>query len=202
MNKNYEKYAAIQKISAERLFEIVKDLDVKSVLDIGAGTGFLSKHFKNYVALDVDKSLKTYHRRFVLGEAENLPFKDKSFDMVLSNFVMHLCNTELSIREKVRVSKRYVACSLPIEGSLEGWIYHFPEEKQVLELLRGYKLKIFEKSVYPVNFTKLELLRFINITGKPKIRYKNNFISKSYIKDILVKIENPKFVVLSFLLEV
>ncbi len=202
MNKNYEKYAVIQKKTAEYLFEITKHLDYDSVLDIGAGTGFLSRYFKNYIGLDIDKSLKIFHKNFIVGEIEHLPFKDKSFDMVVSNFALHLCDIELSIIEMMRVSRRYIACALPIKGSLEGWIYNFPEENKVLELLKAKNIRVFEKNVYHLKFTKLELLKFINNTGKPKKRYTNNFISKSQIKDILLKIENPYFVVLSFLLEV
>ncbi len=202
MNKNYEKYATLQKNNAEHLFNIVKNLSYETVLDVGAGTGFLSKYFNNCISLDIDKSLKTYHKKFVVGEAEHLPFKDKSFDLTISNFALHLCDVELSIKEMIRVSKQYVACSFPIKGSLEGWIYNFPEENTVLELLKSKNIKVLEKTIYSIKFTNLELLKFINTTGKPKRIHAKNFISKSQIKDILVKIENPYFIVLSFLLEV
>ncbi|GAB6078015.1 methyltransferase domain-containing protein [Hydrogenobaculum acidophilum] len=202
MNKNYEKYAVIQKHNAEYLFNIVKNLKYESVLDVGAGTGFLSKYFYDCISIDIDKNLKTYHKHFIVGEAERLPFKDRSFDLTISNFAIHLCNVELSIKEMIRVSKRYVACSFPIKGSLEGWIYDFPEENTVLELLKSKNIKVLEKTLHPIKFTNLELLKFINNTGKPKRVYAKNFISKSQIKDILVKIENPCFIVLSFLLEV
>ncbi|MGC8588222.1 MAG: methyltransferase domain-containing protein [Hydrogenobaculum sp.] len=203
MNKTlYEKYAIVQKQAANDLLEIIKHLNYETALDIGAGTGFLTKHMNKCVALDIDKSLKTYHKNFLIGNAEELPFKDKSFDIVVSNFALHLCELDLSIKEMIRVSKRYVACSFPVRGSLENWIYDFPDEKRVFELLKSKNIKVFEKKVYHLNFTKLELLKFINKTGKPKKKYSNYFIGKSQIKDILLKVENPSFVVLSFLIEV
>lgn len=203
MNKTlYEKYAVVQKQAANDLLEIIKHLNYETALDIGAGTGFLTKYLNKCVALDVDKSLKTYHKNFLVGSAEELPFKDKSFDIVVSNFALHLCELTLSIKEMIRVSKRYVACSLPVRGSLEKWIYDFPDENRVFELLKSKNIKVFEKKVHHLNFTKLELLKFINKTGKPKKKYSNYFISKSQIKDTLLKVENPSFVVLSFLIEV
>jgi len=203
MNKTlYEKYAVVQKQAANDLLEIIKHLNYETALDIGAGTGFLTKYLNKCVALDIDKSLKIYHKNFLVGSAEELPFKDKSFDIVVSNFALHLCELDLSTKEMIRVSKRYVACSFPIRGSLENWIYEFPDENKVFELLKSKTIKVFEKKVYHLNFTKLELLKFINKTGKPKKKYSNYFISKSQIKDILLKVENPSFIVLSFLLEV
>jgi malonyl-CoA O-methyltransferase len=203
MNKTlYEKYAVVQKQAANDLLEIIKHLNYETALDIGAGTGFLTKYLNKCVALDIDKSLKIYHKNFLVGSAEELPFKDKSFDIVVSNFALHLCELDLSAKEMIRVSKRYVACSFPIRGSLENWIYEFPDENRVFELLKSKTIKVFEKKVYHLNFTKLELLKFINKTGKPKKKYSNYFISKSQIKDILLKVENPSFVVLSFLIEV
>jgi len=203
MNKTlYEKYAVVQKQAADNLLEIIKHLDYENALDVGAGTGFLAKHLNKCVALDIDKSLKIYHKSFLVGSAEELPFKDKSFDMVISNFALHLCNTELSIKEMIRVSRRYVACSLPVRGSLENWIYDFPDENRVFELLKSKNIKVFEKRVYYLDFTKLELLKFINKTGKSKKKYSNYFISKSQIKNTLLKVENPSFIVLSFLIEV
>ncbi len=203
MNKySYEKYAIVQRESAKYLLHIIKNLEYKNALDIGSGTGFLTKYLKNPISFDIDKSLKTFHKSFVVGNIEYLPFKDKSFDLVISNFTLHLCNVENSLKEMLRVSRKYVAGSFPIEGSLKGWIYDFPKENEVLRLLEKKYIKYWDKRIYNLNFKGLELLKFITITGKPKAKYNKGFIKKSEIKNILSKLEKVQFNVLSFLLEV
>ncbi len=201
MNKRYNEYALIQKESAEYLYNIIKHTGYNNALDVGAGTGFLSTYLKNYTAIDIDISLRDYHKNFVVGDIESLPFKDKSFDLVVSNFSIHLCNINLAIRELMRVSSKYLACSFPIEGSLEGWIYPFVKKDQVLELLKG-RIVFLEEKRYSINLKGLQLLKFINITGKPKVKKSHENISPSLVKQSLAKLENSSFNVLSFLLEV
>jgi malonyl-CoA O-methyltransferase len=76
-----------QRYSAERLKEIE---DIKgSVLDVGCGTGLMSQGLQEVVGVDIAMGMaRIYKERFgkvVLGDAHNLPFKDKSFDCVVSN---------------------------------------------------------------------------------------------------------------------
>lgn len=200
--RRYENYAVIQKQSAKKLFDIIKHIEYESAIDVGAGTGFMSIFLKNYVAFDIDKTFKTFHKNFVVGNVEDMPFKDKSFSLVVSNFCLHLCNFENAVKEILRISKRYVACAFPISGSLEDWIYDFPSKEEVFWLLKSKNICVMEENVYPLNLSGIELLRFINVTGKPKSRKMARNLTKSEIKHILSKLKNPTFNVLSFLLEV
>jgi ubiquinone/menaquinone biosynthesis C-methylase UbiE len=94
-----------------------------SFLELGAGTGRATKFVRlafpkaKIVALDLSgpylklaqKNLKPYQRHdFVEGNAENLPFKDHSFDAVFSVFLFHelpRAVRETIVKESVRVLK-------------------------------------------------------------------------------------------------
>ena len=96
----------------------------KNVLEIGHGVGWLAKEFisieANYTGID----LSTYHHnlckkyfssfdnaRFILGNAENLPFEDNSFDYIVTWGVLHHSpDTQRCIDEAHRVLKK--GCTL------------------------------------------------------------------------------------------
>ena len=76
-NLQYEKYA-----------RMLKGVKLKGrILDLGSGTGLLSD-FLNKEIIGVDFSInmlkKSKNKNRILGDAENLPFKNNTFDFVLS----------------------------------------------------------------------------------------------------------------------
>jgi len=92
----------------------------QSLLDIGCGPGFLTRHFasKGYKVTAVDlsekavmltrKSLELYglHAEVLNGDAENLAFEDGSFDYVISSGVLHHTpDTRRAVLEAYRVLK-------------------------------------------------------------------------------------------------
>jgi ubiquinone/menaquinone biosynthesis C-methylase UbiE len=92
----------------------------QSLLDIGCGPGFLTRHFasKGYKVTAVDlsekaviltrKSLELYrlHAEALNGNAENLEFKDDSFDYIVSSGVLHHTpDTRKAVLEAYRVLK-------------------------------------------------------------------------------------------------
>lgn len=92
----------------------------KSLLDIGCGPGFLTRHFasKGYSVTAIDlsnsaveltkKSLELYslHARVLQDNAESLKFEDNSFDYVISSGVLHHTpDTRKSVLEACRVLK-------------------------------------------------------------------------------------------------
>ncbi|HEY4505871.1 MAG TPA: class I SAM-dependent methyltransferase [Candidatus Paceibacterota bacterium] len=110
-----------------------KDLEGKEVLDIGSGNAHLAQELskKGVKVYSVDAYLKPHEpiaspadltprfgegsyedakSRAVLGLAEHLPFKDESFDLVISLFAVPYYspneeNLEQELREMVRVLK-------------------------------------------------------------------------------------------------
>ncbi len=93
---------------------------IKNVLDIGTGTGVFAEAFAQaglaVTGLDVNVELLAVARghvptaQFKEGVAEQLPFPDKSFDLVFLGLVLHETDSALTaLQEARRVSRRRVA---------------------------------------------------------------------------------------------
>lgn len=92
-----------------------------SILDVGSGKGFLLHDFRELIpgitvagieisSYALEHTMEDVKPFCVLGNAKELPFPDKSFDLVISINVVH--NLELddccqAIREMERVSRKY-----------------------------------------------------------------------------------------------
>lgn len=102
---------------------ILKDLctflqgftDKASVLDIGAGTGMMSEFAYRcndklrYVAVDPAEGMLKYAPDYLethIGEAEELPFEDGSFDAIfMGESLHHFHDIDAAFKEVVRVLK-------------------------------------------------------------------------------------------------
>lgn len=87
----------------------------KQFLEIGSGRGALQDVVENYTGIDYADTVKQYyHKPFVCGSAENLPFKDNNFDVVWSYAVWeHIPDPEKAFEETIRVIRdkgRFVLC--------------------------------------------------------------------------------------------
>jgi SAM-dependent methyltransferase len=93
----------------EQIGAFVKNhnLDDGAVLDIGSGGGYLQDATQNYTGLDISPTAaRFYHKKFVVGSATAMPFKDGSFDGVWSIAVFeHIPNPEQALYETRRVIK-------------------------------------------------------------------------------------------------
>ena len=88
--------------------------DARKVLEVGCGTGnlmmFLSQHGYDVTGVDISSyAVEVCRKRglkAILSDAENLPFPQSSFDVVISQHLLeHLANPIRGIRESVRVSR-------------------------------------------------------------------------------------------------
>ena len=110
-----EKYVAIAKRAAEaadiegmvRNFVVSHHLTDKRVLDVGSGRGYLQDVVQDYTGLDISSTAaRFYHKRFVLGSATAMPFRDSEFDAIWTIWVLeHIPNPEAALSEMRRVLK-------------------------------------------------------------------------------------------------
>ena len=88
--KSYNELYYSEQLNKVKL--IIKILNIKKekVLDVGCGTAFYSKLFKDYTGIDQSKEmLKQSNAKVIYGNGEKLPFKDNSFDIVISISAIH-----------------------------------------------------------------------------------------------------------------
>ncbi|ADY73755.1 Methyltransferase type 11 [Desulfurobacterium thermolithotrophum DSM 11699] len=207
--KEYNKYALIQQQAGKRLLKKLSLLDKNLlILDLGAGTGSLLKEFKNVVALDISfsmcKSCKEKGLLPIVGDGDFLPFKEKVFDVVFSNFALQWMNLGKVTHEIKQVLKNngFAFISIPVEGSLsqlfsawnrahlevfgeEDFLFRFPTEKEVIETFNkaGFKILEFERRSFSVWFNSpKEALRCVN-----KIGAKNPFRTSKVSKKLVSK---------------
>ncbi len=100
--------------------------DVRSVLDVGCGDGFITNALPGrlrVVGLDISPQALAHLRRpAVVGSVLELPFADRSFDLVMVNDVLEHLPDEAyarARRELVRVADRYVLVTVPHAEQLE-----------------------------------------------------------------------------------
>ena len=88
-----------------------KEATIKGlILDVGAGTCIVAKYFhkkgKQVISLDPSQRLLDQGEgAAILGKAEQLPFKDATFDTVVSVTALHHCTIEKALKEIKRVAR-------------------------------------------------------------------------------------------------
>ncbi len=103
-------YTSWQSIQQKKFTEMKKHLgelaadifDKKLVLDIGCGSGYFEKAFEgNFIGIDnsltmLKGQVSLFQR--VLGDGNSLPFRDSSFDSIISIDTMHLIQNSDFVR--------------------------------------------------------------------------------------------------------
>ena len=99
--------------------DLVKRLNVKTILEIGIGNKTVSNYLKhsgfNVTTCDFDKSLKPDY----VADIRKLPLKDNSYDLVMACEILeHLPweEADAALKEMQRVTKMYAVISLPYPG--------------------------------------------------------------------------------------
>ena len=96
----------------KKLKIIKKNIKIKApLLDIGCGTGISTNYFNiDSVGIDNCKEMlnegKKHYNNLIYGNAEKLPFKNKSFNTVISVTSFHnFKNMEKALKEIKRISR-------------------------------------------------------------------------------------------------
>lgn len=147
------------------LLKVMPNERFSSVLEVGCGGALVLRGISEaikadkMIGMDISTSMLTVARRecqgyFVRGDAERLPFKDDSIDLVLlSDILEHVGHPTILLKESRRVGK-CIAFKIPLEkclmrrGALYGLGYHKSghlcswNKKDALSLLSGAGLRI------------------------------------------------------------
>lgn len=139
--ENYDNFAPVQKLSAQKLCKITLPLirgDVK-IIDLGSGTSAIAKELANQDAFlqkkihlnEVDLSQKMlkqwqskdlYKINSIRSDIENLPFKKSSCDLIISSFALQWINNFDKVLEDLyQILKKdgMLSFCLPNNSSLE-----------------------------------------------------------------------------------
>ncbi|KPK12222.1 MAG: hypothetical protein AMJ68_02570 [Acidithiobacillales bacterium SG8_45] len=116
----YDQYAVLQYDIAERVLERldVIQTDIRTVLDIGCGTGYCTRALArrypraNVIGLDLSPAMvglanaqRGWRRRsrYLSGDAEALPVASQSVDLLFSNLAIQWCDPDEVFAEFARV---------------------------------------------------------------------------------------------------
>jgi len=117
--RNFVFFNITDKFKRERMrlfFQIMKIKGNEIILDIGAGGGELWNKFSsfenlNLIGLDIKQNNSKVYKKFIIGDARNLPFSNKSIDIIFSNSVLeHVGGGEqqkIMANEIMRVGKKF-----------------------------------------------------------------------------------------------
>jgi demethylmenaquinone methyltransferase/2-methoxy-6-polyprenyl-1,4-benzoquinol methylase len=109
ISKSYNELHGQEQLNKLRI--IKENLDIRKdnlLLDVGCGTGISSQFDCNVISLDPSIQLLNFNKNKnkFLGIAEKLPFKDNTFDIVVSMTAIHnFKDIEKSLKEMKRVGK-------------------------------------------------------------------------------------------------
>jgi len=118
-------------------FEIIKDYIHGKVLDVGCGTGIITSKIPDSIGIDSSiELLKQSKKNRLLANAENLPFKNKVFDTVISlTVIQDTKNPQRVVNECERVGKNIIITCLKRKKS----------KKWFSSLFKNIKGKVIEQ---------------------------------------------------------
>jgi len=114
-NQEIEQIPSDVKTRMELMKEWIKKYNVKSILDMGS-KGVKEENLKKIIDVDIYASIT----KLDLNKTSPLPFDNDSFDcVILSQILEHLFYPQKTLKEAVRITKKFVIVGLPHDFSLD-----------------------------------------------------------------------------------
>lgn len=171
---HYDDVAHLQReVGAELLALLPGNRHYRRALDIGCGTGQLTRHLCEYAAhvtaLDMAPGMLDFARihhgdviaDFICADADALPFAPASFDLVFSNFALQWCASLPGLLQRLHTQLQaggILAFSIPGENTLwelkQSWQHADPSHVHVNPFLT---LKEVEAAIVAAGFEILHL---------------------------------------------
>ncbi|MDD5589691.1 MAG: class I SAM-dependent methyltransferase [Candidatus Portnoybacteria bacterium] len=167
-----------------------------TLLDVGCGNGYFTCHlakFFDVTGLDFSPVMlqKNPHKKLVQGDANVLPFGDKSFDVVFcSDLLHHLPDPEKAVKEMTRVAKNFVAISEPNRNNPLMFLFGLlkKEERGSLKFTKKFLSKILAAQGLRLEKSLISGMIFPNKTPRIMVPFFKifdfNFPFGSYITTI------------------
>lgn len=140
MDNSFEdKYIEIQKNwwwfegRRDLILQMIGDISYTKVLEIGCGSGELSKYLKNYIGIDISKKTS----KIIIGDAHILPIKDNSVDLILLLDLLEHTNDDLVMDEVYRVLKPSGNVIITVPAFMFLWSQHDVDNHHLKRYRRG-----------------------------------------------------------------
>ena len=220
---SYDSQSYVQNDVNKRLLDGLKIIkhDKKNILEIGSGTGCLSQNLKlkypkiNLTSIDLSHEMLLIHKRknpraqCVTAQAENPPFKDETFDTILSSITFHWCDIDDLVFQKYYNLLKPSGLLLFTVAGPDTFKEFRKCPKEIYEKLRfnnfidmhhygdyllnsNFKDPVVDNEQITLEFSTFEkLLKSLRLTGTNIISSnQNQFISKSEYKAIKSSLYN------------
>lgn len=202
--ENYNENAKIQKRMAERLLTFVRNRSPKKILEIGCGTGFLTKliseniEFEKFITIDIVEECETYIKsidaRVIFTPADIEEFiknNTEKFDLIISNASLQWVNdfevVVNTLKNLLNTNGELVFSTFGNENFRE--IYHIVGAKlnyySLNEFSKMFPNALIEPEIHIMAFdSPKDVLKHLQLTGV------NGIESQSWTKKDLIKFEN------------
>ena len=209
--KTYDENAFVQKAMAEKLKTMLIPKPYRKVLEIGCGTGFLTKivsndlDFENYIANDLVEDCKSCINeinpkiKFVSGDIkEILKNSNQTFDLIISNAALQwVVNYEEFFNlllKKLNPSGTLLFSTFGKKNFIEiyettGISLNYPSKEELKNIFRNYTCKIEEELEILSFNSALDVLKHIKYTGVNCLS--TSTWTKSNLKDFEEKYKKP-----------
>ena len=202
--KNYDKNAKIQKRMAERLMSFISNKSPKNILEIGCGTGFLTKLIKenlNYeklTTIDIVEECESYINNidseieFIANDIEEfLKINTNNYDLIISNaslqWVENFEEVIISLKKILTPKGELIFSTFGPENFRE--IYHVIGTTlnyySIFEIQKMFPNSIIEPEIHIMAFeSPKDVLKHLQLTGV------NGVENQTWTKKDLIKFEN------------